>query len=243
MIQRIFLSRATRKSPGDRNVPFEFSSLLICFAACIRAFSGLLSRHPFLLPPSAKDDGHCRLLEFESIIDSAGAPSICVELSLFRYSFFLEILFLLLTSDVKGKQEYGVILQTADIDEREIRREKPEDLVVVLAEAKADAIMGKLQISKFREEEEPTLLITADQVVLHGGRIREKPSSPVEAREFIKGYSEDHATTIGSVLVTNLKTGTRRGGWDKAEVYFHKIPDDVIETLVNEGDVLYVAGD
>ncbi|KAG0451302.1 hypothetical protein HPP92_026291 [Vanilla planifolia] len=137
---------------------------------------------------------------------------------------------------------YKFSIMTADIDEREMRREKPEDLVMVLAEAKADAIMGKLQITKFREEEEPTLLITADQVVLHGGRIREKPSSPVEAREFIKGYSEDHATTIGSVLVTNLKTGTRRGGWDKAEVYFHKIPDDVIETLVNEGDVLYVAG-
>lgn len=32
------------------------------------------------------------------------------------------------------------------------------------------------------------------------------------------GYSESHAATIGSVLVTNVKTGARREGWDKTEV-------------------------
>ncbi|KAJ6852878.1 maf-like protein isoform X1 [Iris pallida] len=72
--------------------------------------------------------------------------------------------------------------------------------------------------------------------------MREKPSSAQEAREFIKGYSAGHATTVGSVLVTNLKTGARKGGFDTAEIYFHKIPDEVIENLISEGDVLYVAG-
>ncbi|KAK8933374.1 hypothetical protein KSP39_PZI015195 [Platanthera zijinensis] len=137
---------------------------------------------------------------------------------------------------------YEFSIMTADIDEKQIRRENPEELVMALAEAKADAITAKLQIDVFREKDEPTLLITADQVVVHGGKIREKPSSIKEAREFIQGYSEGHAATVGSVLVTNLKTCTRKGGWDKAEVYFHKIPDDVIEGLVNEGDVLHVAG-
>ncbi|PWZ55605.1 Maf-like protein [Zea mays] len=80
------------------------------------------------------------------------------------------------------------------------------------------------------------------EVVLHDGVIREKPSTPEEARKFIKGYSESHAATIGSVLVTNVKTGARREGWDKAEVYFHKIPDEVVESLIEEGDVFYVAG-
>ncbi|XP_064959208.1 uncharacterized protein LOC135609655 isoform X3 [Musa acuminata AAA Group] len=92
-----------------------------------------------------------------------------------------------------------------------------------------DAIISKLRSSGFKEEDaEPTLLITADQVVVHGGMIREKPSSAEEAREFIKGYSAGHASTVGSVLVTNLKTGVRKGGCDKAEI--------------EEGDVLYVAG-
>ncbi|XP_065016918.1 uncharacterized protein LOC135643635 isoform X1 [Musa acuminata AAA Group] len=106
-----------------------------------------------------------------------------------------------------------------------------------------DAIISKLRSSGFKEEDaEPTLLITADQVVVHGGMIREKPSSTEEAREFIKGYSAGHASTVGSVLVTNLKTGVRKGGCDKAEIYFHKIPDEVIDSLIEEGDVLYVAG-
>ncbi|XP_020243131.1 maf-like protein DDB_G0281937 isoform X2 [Asparagus officinalis] len=129
---------------------------------------------------------------------------------------------------------FNFTIMSADIDEKEIRMEKPEELVMALAEAKADAIMGRLQMSDFtKDEAEPTLLITADQVVVHGGMIREKPSGAEEARAFIK---------VGSILVTNLKTGVRKEGWDKAEIYFHKIPDEIIENLIKEGDVLYVAG-
>lgn len=32
------------------------------------------------------------------------------------------------------------------------------------------------------------------------------------------GYSGGHAQVVGSVLVTNLDTGIRIAGWDKAEV-------------------------
>ncbi|XP_039128287.1 7-methyl-GTP pyrophosphatase-like isoform X2 [Dioscorea cayenensis subsp. rotundata] len=130
---------------------------------------------------------------------------------------------------ILAEMGYDFTVKTADIDEKEIRKDKPEELVVALAHAKADAIISRLQISEFREvDAEPTLLITADQVVVHGGMIREKPADADEAREFIKGYSAGHASTVGSVLVTNLKTGIRKDGWDKAEI--------------KEGDVLYVAG-
>ncbi|KAJ0967755.1 hypothetical protein J5N97_024672 [Dioscorea zingiberensis] len=144
---------------------------------------------------------------------------------------------------ILAEMGYDFTIMTADIDEKEIRSENPEELVVALAQAKADAIISRLQIGDFREKDaEPTLLITADQVVVHGGVIREKPSDADEAREFIKGYSAGYASTVGSVLVTNLKTGIAKGGWDKAEIYFHKIPEEVIENLIKEGDVLYVAG-
>ncbi|RWR95730.1 Maf-like protein [Cinnamomum micranthum f. kanehirae] len=123
---------------------------------------------------------------------------------------------------------YQFTLMSADIDEKGIRMEKPEELVMALAEAKADAIISKLQITDYKNDIEPTLLITADQVVVYEGVIREKPSSKDEARLFVKGYSGSHTSTVGSVLVTNLKTGVRRGAWDKAEI--------------EEGDVLHVAG-
>ncbi|OVA18722.1 Maf-like protein [Macleaya cordata] len=163
---------------------------------------------------------------------------------------------------------YEFTILTADIDEKDIRKEKPEELVMALAEAKADAIISRLQLSNFQEKDaEPTLLITADTVVVYEGVIREKPSNKDEARRFIKGlfnmflpyllpelagslvnstcfagYSGGHASTVGSVLVTNLKTGIRKGGYDRVEVYFHDIPDEIIDNLIDEGIVLNVAG-
>ncbi|XP_073103560.1 uncharacterized protein [Elaeis guineensis] len=144
---------------------------------------------------------------------------------------------------ILAEMGYDFEVMTADIDEKSIRREKPEELVMVLAEAKADAIISRIQITDYREQDAvPTLLITSDIVVVHEGIIREKPTSKEEARQFLKGYSGDHVSTVGSVVVTNLKTGRRYGGLDKAEVYFHDIPDEIIENLIDEGVVFRVAG-
>jgi septum formation protein len=136
-----------------------------------------------------------------------------------------------------------VFFKTADIDEKAIRTEKPEDLVVALAEAKANEIISKLGgESQFAKDPQPTLLITADTVVVYKGVIREKPTTKEEAREFIKGYSGSHGGVVGSVLVRNLKTGVKKGGWDKAEVYFHEIPEQVIDGLIDDAITYKVAG-
>ncbi|XP_059279107.1 uncharacterized protein LOC132033220 isoform X4 [Lycium ferocissimum] len=165
---------------------------------------------------------------------------------------------------------YQFTTMSADIDEKAIRKEKPEDLVMALAEAKADAIISKFRntenvekdvnptilvaadtaeaiiprvsIGESEGDAEPTLLITCDQVVVYEGVVREKPSSEAEARQFMKDYANGHAATVSSVLVTNLVTGSRRGEWDKVEIYFHDIPDQVIDKLIEEGIVLYAAG-
>ncbi|XP_055836243.1 uncharacterized protein LOC129904690 isoform X1 [Solanum dulcamara] len=165
---------------------------------------------------------------------------------------------------------YQFTTMSADIDEKAIRKEKPEDLVMALAEAKADAIISKFRKTENLEKDvnptilvaadtaeaiiprvsigesegaaEPTLLITCDQVVVYEGVVREKPSSEAEARQFMKDYANGHAATVSSVLVTNLATGSRRGEWDKVEIYFHDIPDQVIDKLIEEGIVLYAAG-
>ncbi|XP_051149996.1 uncharacterized protein LOC127264489 isoform X1 [Andrographis paniculata] len=162
---------------------------------------------------------------------------------------------------------YEFTTMSADIDEKAIRKEKPEDLVMALGEAKADALIERLQNQKHQEndakptvviaadtvenaqtklttkgDEGPTLLITSDQVVVYEGAIREKPSSKEEAREFMKGYSGGHAATVTSVVVTNLSTGLRKGDWDKVEIYFHDIPDKIIDNMLEEGIVLKVAG-
>ncbi|OMO56911.1 Maf-like protein [Corchorus capsularis] len=144
---------------------------------------------------------------------------------------------------ILAEMGYEFEIMTADIDEKSIRKEKPEDLVTALAEAKADAIISRLQNTGILEKDaQTTLLITADTVVVYKGTIREKPCSEEEAREFIKGYSGGNAAVVGSVLVTNLQTGTRKGGWESAEVYFHDIPNEVIDSLIDEGIPFKVAG-
>ncbi|XP_042508221.1 7-methyl-GTP pyrophosphatase isoform X2 [Macadamia integrifolia] len=172
---------------------------------------------------------------------------------------------------ILAEMGYEFTVMTADINEKSIRKEKPEELVMTLAEAKADAILAKLQTIDYQDKDADTtllltadtaeaitsrlqtsdykendaeaiLLMTADQVVVYEGKVREKPSSKEEARQFIKDYSGGHTATFGSVLVINLKTGTRKGGWDKAEIYFHEIPDEVMDNLLEEGIVLRVAG-
>ncbi|KAL7261928.1 hypothetical protein ACSBR1_000344 [Camellia fascicularis] len=130
---------------------------------------------------------------------------------------------------ILAEMGYDFTIMTADIDEKGIRKEKPEELVMALAKAKADALVLKLQTIDNQETDvKPTLLIAADTVVVYEGAIREKPFSKEEARQFIKGYSGGHAATVSSVLVMNLKTGFRKGEWDKVEI--------------EEGFVLNVAG-
>ncbi|NP_001242372.1 uncharacterized protein LOC100792444 [Glycine max] len=143
---------------------------------------------------------------------------------------------------ILSEMGYLFTIMTADIDEKSIRKETPEDLVMALAEAKAEAILRRLPVDDYLKEAEPTLLITSDQVVVYEGVIREKPTSKEEARQFLKDYSGRHAATVGSVLVTNLKTGLRKGDSDRVEIYFNEIPDEIIEKLVDEGITLNVAG-
>ncbi|KAK6922717.1 Nucleoside triphosphate pyrophosphatase Maf-like protein [Dillenia turbinata] len=116
---------------------------------------------------------------------------------------------------ILAEMGYEFTIMTADIDEKSIRKEKPQELVMALAKAKADAIVSRLQTEGYKDDDScsTTLLITADTTVV-----------------------------IGSVLVTNLRTGVQKGEWDRAEVYFHDIPNEVIDDLIEEGIVLNVSG-
>ncbi|KAB2083491.1 hypothetical protein ES319_A05G270800v1 [Gossypium barbadense] len=89
--------------------------------------------------------------------------------------------------NILAEMGYEFSLMSADIDEKGIRKEKPEELVMALAEAKADSIVSKLQTMNNQDKDEkPTILIAADTVVVYEGVVREKPANEKEAREFIK---------------------------------------------------------
>lgn len=131
---------------------------------------------------------------------------------------------------------------TADIDEKAIRRKDPSELVTVLAKAKAEAIKKKMKLLQEPGQEGEALLITCDQVVVHEGRILEKPETAEEAREFIAGYARNPCSTVGAVAVTDLGTGRVELEVDEAHIHFTPIPVDTVDALVEEGEVFWCAG-
>lgn len=122
----------------------------------------------------------------------------------------------------------------SNIDEKAIRRESPEELVLAIANAKADALLPK--ISK------PSLLITSDQVVLYKNKIREKPASEKEARQFLESYAKAPATTVGAVVVVNTKTGKRFQEIQTSTVHFKPLPETVITAHIQSGAAMKGAG-
>jgi len=140
-----------------------------------------------------------------------------------------------------------------DIDEKAIRHPNPYLLPTLVARAKADALVKRVNI--------PALIITADQVVLaprpatsaaaaassapsesagDGAErhdpdtveMREKPESLEQARHFIETYSGRWIQTVSAVVVHNTVTGARVDGVDLATVHFSDIPPSTIDSLL-----------
>ena len=124
------------------------------------------------------------------------------------------------------------------IDEKAIRHDSAKELVLALGLAKAAALRDDPDLAA-----RGALLITGDQVVVaDGGRILEKPEDEAEARAFIDSYGRDPPRTVGSLVVTDAASGQQWSAVDEACVHFSPIPDDVVDQLLEEGDVYYCAG-
>jgi septum formation protein len=147
---------------------------------------------------------------------------------------------IILGSQSQGRRELlsamgcAFAVMPAHIDERAIRSEDPGALTLALAHAKADALLPQIH--------EPALLITADQVVVWQGTIREKPAHAEEARAFLGSYAEGPAVWVTAVVVTHTATGVRRQGVDRATVWFRWIPEEVIDQVVARGEIFAHAG-
>ncbi len=122
----------------------------------------------------------------------------------------------------------------ANIDERAIRHDDLHQLPVLIAQAKSDEIKKNIK--------EPAILITCDTIVLHEGKLYEKPKDEQEARDMLQSYGRKPAEVICGVVVTNTQTGKSAQGIDSAKVYFHAIPHAVIEEMIKHGKIFDFAG-
>ncbi|PXF45404.1 Maf-like protein [Gracilariopsis chorda] len=110
----------------------------------------------------------------------------------------------------------------------------PKQLALEIAGRKADALVPMLQ--------ENSILITSDQVMLHAGKIREKPKDIEQCRHYLRSYSKHHAMTVTAVVVHRKSDDIRISGVDTCTQYFRSIPDDIVEQLLEKGEVLHCAG-
>ena len=130
----------------------------------------------------------------------------------------------------------GHTFLSPDIDEQSIRHEHAADLTLLIANAKADALVARLGSSE-------SLLVCMDQVVRCEGVIREKPQSEAEARRYLETYSSGAAAEcISGIVVHNLQTGRRVAASDFSSVRFSPIAPELIDTLIAKGDVYTSAG-
>lgn len=130
---------------------------------------------------------------------------------------------------------------SASIDERAITAgysdrsaADPSTLTLALAHAKAAAIIPTLS--------SPAVLLTSDQVLSHNNRIREKPGSDAECREYLASYAEHPVVTVTAVVVTETASSQRFEGVDVVTQQLRPLPNDVIDKLIQKGEVQHCAG-
>lgn len=125
-------------------------------------------------------------------------------------------------------------VMSPDIDEKSIRHNNPSDLVMAIANAKADALVLKVK--------EPSILICSDQVVLYNNIIREKPINENEARDFLISYSNIDPELIGAIVVVNTENGKRASGIQTSRIHFKPLTDEIINAHIKSGFALSGAG-
>lgn len=128
-----------------------------------------------------------------------------------------------------------------DIDEKAVRRSDPKELVLAIANAKADAVLKKLQA-----QDAVDLVICCDQVIVYDGQVREKPESEEECKLHLQSYGEHGIPAVcvtGMVVVSPAHAAdVRVEGVEVATQHFKPVPDRVAELLIAKGDVMYCAG-
>lgn len=130
---------------------------------------------------------------------------------------------------------------SASIDERAITAgyadrsaADPSTLTLALANAKASAIIPTLSA--------PALLLTSDQVLSHNARIREKPCSDDECRQYLQSYAQHPVVTVTAVVVTDTETGNHFEGVDVVTQHLRPLSNDLIDKLIEKGEVQHCAG-
>ncbi|MEW6182403.1 MAG: Maf family protein [Bacillota bacterium] len=121
---------------------------------------------------------------------------------------------------------------TASVDET-MPPLPPEKAVEVLATRKAQAAAKRIPEG---------LIIGADTVVVHRGRVLGKPVDAAQAREMLSSLQGNGHTVFTGVAVLAMPEGAAAVGHEQTNVYFAPLGKDEINAYVATGEPLDKAG-
>ncbi|KAL7065860.1 putative maf-like protein [Cryptosporidium serpentis] len=124
---------------------------------------------------------------------------------------------------------------SADIDERSINGDSPQDLVLKLSYAKLKAVLKKLDniLNNYDKSlMNKVLVICADSIAYKDGEIRNKPEDNEEKRQFLKSYSNSYVDVISGMAIYNNISNSIIDTVVTSRVYFKTIPQYVIEDAI-----------
>lgn len=123
-------------------------------------------------------------------------------------------------------------IRPPDIDESRFPDEAPAAYVERVARSKAEAVAG-----------EGLMVVAADTVVVHEGRIMGKPGHPEQARAMLRLLQGDVHEVFTGLAVASWDGGIRvRSTVDMAEVEFLPMTEEEIVGYVDSGEPLDKAG-
>jgi len=121
------------------------------------------------------------------------------------------------------------------VDEDTVDAPTPAELVVTLAEAKAQSIAGRPEVAG-------AVVVACDSLLDVDGEVHGKPASVDEARARLRRLRGRSAVLRTGHCVVDTATGRRASGVESTEVRFGRFTDDELEAYLATGEALRVAG-
>ena len=144
---------------------------------------------------------------------------------------YADIRVLLASASPRRRQLLGMIVphfetvRLTDVKEEFPASLPPEEVPAFLSRLKADAYVDRMR--------DNDLMITADTIVIAGGRILGKPSGRDEAIEMLRLLSDSPHTVVTGVTLSSL-AGKRSDTFSvSTDVHFARLPQERIENYVD----------
>ena len=118
-------------------------------------------------------------------------------------------------------------------DEAPLPGEEPEALVARLAQQKALAVA---------QHNRQAIVIGADQVAVHRGRVLGKPGTADRAAEQLAAFSGERVTFLSAIALHRLEDGFCFEATIGTEVHFRDLTDDEIHRYVKRDNPVDCAG-